>query len=176
MGAQGSAEFGTVHESDDRVYTYNMPDPIDARLLAKKLQSSLAVEGELPEDGLAAYGDDLMLAVARRIVSGEEDADSVKSVFAEAQQVGAEARRSWSTTGGGHRSRWPSNWSRLESQSKRGGRSSPGPSSWRRSRRSPEGVDGSRPDRSLREGLGLIEADALSMEHLGSTWKALWTR
>ena len=157
MGVQRSAEFGTVHESDDRVYTYNMPDPINARLLAKKLQSSLAVEGELPEDGLAAYGDDLMLAVARRIVSGEEDADSVKSVLAEAQQVGAEARRSWSTTGGGHRSRWPSNWSRLESQSKRGGRSSPGPSSWRRSRRSPEGVDGSRPDRSLREGLGLIE-------------------
>ena len=27
------------------------------KLVAKKLQSSLAVEGELPEDGLAAYGD-----------------------------------------------------------------------------------------------------------------------
>ena len=39
------------------------------KLVAKKLQSSLAVEGELPEDGLAAYGDDgddLMLALARR--------------------------------------------------------------------------------------------------------------
>ena len=37
------------------------------KLVAKKLQSSLAVEGELPEDGLAAYGDDgddLMLASA----------------------------------------------------------------------------------------------------------------
>ena len=35
------------------------------KLAAKKLQSSLAVEGELPEHGLAAYGDDgddLMLA------------------------------------------------------------------------------------------------------------------
>ena len=35
------------------------------KLVAKKLQSSLAVEGELPEDGLAAYGDDgddLMMA------------------------------------------------------------------------------------------------------------------
>ena len=45
------------------------------KLVAKKLQSSLAVEGELPEDGLAAYGDDgddLMLALARKIVSGEE--------------------------------------------------------------------------------------------------------
>ena len=28
------------------------------KLVAKKLQSSLAVEGELPEEGLAAYGDD----------------------------------------------------------------------------------------------------------------------
>ena len=64
------------------------------KLVAKKLQSSLAVEGELPEDGLAAYGDDgddLMLALARRIVSGEEDADSVESVFAQTQQVAAEA-------------------------------------------------------------------------------------
>ena len=63
-------------------------------LVAKKLQSSLAVEGELPEDGLAAYGDDgddLMLALARRIVAGEEDAGSVESVFAQAQQVAAEA-------------------------------------------------------------------------------------
>ena len=42
------------------------------KLVAKKLQSSLAVEGELPEDGLAAYGDDgddLMMALARKIVS-----------------------------------------------------------------------------------------------------------
>ena len=41
------------------------------KLVAKKLQSSLAVEGELPEDGLAAYGDDgddLMMALARRVV------------------------------------------------------------------------------------------------------------
>ncbi len=37
-------------------------------LVARKLQSSLAVEGELPEDGLAAYGDDgadLLLAGGR---------------------------------------------------------------------------------------------------------------
>ena len=64
------------------------------QLVAKKLQSSLAVEGELPEDGLAAYGDDgddLMLALARKIVAGEEDAASVESVFAQAQQVAAEA-------------------------------------------------------------------------------------
>ena len=56
--------------------------------MAKKLQSSLAVEGELPEDGLAAYGDDgddLMMALARKIVSGEEqdDAETVEAVFAQ---------------------------------------------------------------------------------------------
>ena len=43
-------------------------DPL--KLVAKKLQSSLAVEGELPEDGLAAYGDDgddLKMALARQV-------------------------------------------------------------------------------------------------------------
>ena len=53
------------------------------KLVAKKLQSSLAVEGELPEDGLAAFGDDgddLMLALARKIVAGEED-DGIASLL-----------------------------------------------------------------------------------------------
>ena len=61
------------------------------KLVAKKLQSSLAVEGELPEDGLAAYGDDgddLMMALARRIVSGEEDeTETVEEVFAQARDA-----------------------------------------------------------------------------------------
>ena len=64
------------------------------KLVVQKLQSSLAVEGELPEDGLAAYGDDgddQMLALARKIVAGEEDAGSIESVFKEARQVAAEA-------------------------------------------------------------------------------------
>ena len=64
------------------------------KLVAQKLQSSLAVEGELPEDGLAAYGDDgddLMLALARKIVAGEEEDGSVESVFEQARQVAAEA-------------------------------------------------------------------------------------
>ena len=65
------------------------------KLVAKKLQSSLAVEGELPEDGLAAYGDDgddLMMALARKIVSGdEEDAETVEEVFAQARDVEATA-------------------------------------------------------------------------------------
>ena len=66
------------------------------KLVAKKLQSSLAVEGELPEDGLAAYGDDgddLMMALARKIVSGEEDdeAETVEAVFAQARDAEAVA-------------------------------------------------------------------------------------
>ena len=64
------------------------------KLVAKKLQSSLAVEGELPEDGLAAYGDDgddLMLALARKIVNGDtDDAESVESVFAQARDAEAQ--------------------------------------------------------------------------------------
>ncbi len=62
------------------------------KLVAQKLQSSLAVEGELPEDGLAAYGDDgddLMLALARKIVNGEEDEESVEAVFAQAREAEA---------------------------------------------------------------------------------------
>ena len=67
------------------------------KLVAKKLQSSLAVEGELPEDGLAAYGDDgddLMMALARKIVSGEEEEDeteTVEEVFAQARNAEATA-------------------------------------------------------------------------------------
>ena len=61
------------------------------KLVAKKLQSSLAVEGELPEDGLAAFGDDgddLMMALARRVVSGDEDeAETVEEVFAQARDA-----------------------------------------------------------------------------------------
>ena len=64
------------------------------KLVAKKLQSSLAVEGELPEDGLAAFGDDgedLMMAPARKIVSGEQEAGSVEEVFAQARDAVTEA-------------------------------------------------------------------------------------
>ena len=67
------------------------------KLVAKKLQSSLAVEGELPEDGLAAFGDDgddMMMALARKIVSGEEEddeAETVEEVFAQARNADATA-------------------------------------------------------------------------------------
>ena len=65
------------------------------KLVARKLQSSLAVEGELTEDGLAAFGDDgddVMMALARKIVSGEHDeAESVEEVFATAQDAASEA-------------------------------------------------------------------------------------
>ena len=66
------------------------------KLVAKKVQSSLAVEGELPEDGLAAYGDDgddMMMALARRIVSGDEEdeAETMEEVFAQARNAESEA-------------------------------------------------------------------------------------
>ena len=72
------------------------------KLVAKKMQSSLAVEGELPEDGLAAYGDDgddLMMALARKlvldhdrgIVSGDEEdeAETIEDVLAQARNAEA---------------------------------------------------------------------------------------
>ena len=65
------------------------------KLVAKKLQSSLAVEGELPEDGLATYGDDgedVMMALARKIVSGDEeeaDEEAVQEVLAQAREAEA---------------------------------------------------------------------------------------
>ena len=68
------------------------------KLVAKKLQSSLAVEGELPEDGLATYGDDgedVMMALARKIVSGDDeeeaDEDTMEEVLAQARDAEAAA-------------------------------------------------------------------------------------
>ena len=60
------------------------------------MQRSLAVEGELPEDGLAAYGDDgddLMMVLARKIVRGDEEdeAETVEEVFAQARNAEATA-------------------------------------------------------------------------------------
>ena len=69
------------------------------KLVGKKLQSSLAVEGELPEDGLDAYGDDddgddLMLALTRKISSASaatcwawEDADSTESASSSPETI-----------------------------------------------------------------------------------------
>ena len=64
------------------------------KLVAQKLQSSLAVEGELPEDGLAAYGDtgdDLMMALARKLVSGDAEDEPVEDIFRQAQEIAAQA-------------------------------------------------------------------------------------
>ena len=55
------------------VYYMTYQDCLQAdalKLIAMKMQSSLAVEGELPEDGLSAYGDthdNLMLSLAKQI-------------------------------------------------------------------------------------------------------------
>ena len=65
------------------------------------------MEGELPEDGLAAYGDDgddLMLALARKLVNGNEDdpADTVEVALTQARAAETESEKylvddSWQT-------------------------------------------------------------------------------
>ena len=67
----------------------------------------------LPEEGLATYcndGDDLMMALARKIVSGneeEDEAETVEEVFAQARDAEASAEEylAWAKTG----MRWRSN-------------------------------------------------------------------
>ncbi len=64
------------------------------QLVARKLQASLAIEGELPEQGLATHGDDgddLILALAKRIVNGETDDGAIEELFAHANSIEAEA-------------------------------------------------------------------------------------
>jgi len=60
-------------------------------LVAKKLQSSLAVEGELVEEGLAAHGDDgedLLLSLARSLTERvEASEDSLEGLFAGVRQT-----------------------------------------------------------------------------------------
>ena len=66
--------------------------------LKRTTLSSLAVEGELPEDSLADFEDDrddLMLALVRKIVA-RRTPTSVALVFAQAQQVAADPECRWS--------------------------------------------------------------------------------
>ena len=60
-------------------------------LVAAKMRASLMVEGELPEEGLAALdGGDLYLALARRLAGGEAgiggQEQSLEALFAEARR------------------------------------------------------------------------------------------
>ena len=62
------------------------------------MQSSLAVEGELPEDGLTAFGDDsedLIMTLARQIVNETElnAGDSLENIFARARESEQENER-----------------------------------------------------------------------------------
>ena len=60
-------------------------------LVAKKLQASLAVEGELTEEGLASFGDDgedLLLALARTLTEQVEASDeSLEGLFAQVRDA-----------------------------------------------------------------------------------------
>jgi len=59
-------------------------------LLAAKMRSALMIEGELPEDGLAALegdGQDVLLALARRLTQeGAAEAQSLEALFAQARR------------------------------------------------------------------------------------------
>ena len=81
--------IGQKHPVQVVFMAYRISLKADAlELVAKKFQSSPAAESEFPENGLAAYGDDdddLMIALARQIVSREEDEESVEAVFAQAR-------------------------------------------------------------------------------------------
>ncbi len=60
------------------------------KLIAKKMQSSLAVEGELPDEGLSAFGDtgdDLMMTLAKSIARGNQDLESLENIFSNARNA-----------------------------------------------------------------------------------------
>ena len=68
------------------------------RLVARKMQSSLAVEGELPEEGLIAFGDDgqdLIMTLARQIVNETEfqSSNPLENIFARAREMERENER-----------------------------------------------------------------------------------
>ena len=68
------------------------------RLVAKKMQSSLAVEGELPEEGLTTFGDDgqdIIMTLAKQIINGDSfrAGGSLENIFARAREVEREAER-----------------------------------------------------------------------------------
>lgn len=64
-------------------------------LVAAKMRSALMVEGELPEDGLAALegdGQDVFLTLARRLTEqGTGDGQSLEALFAQTRQSEVEA-------------------------------------------------------------------------------------
>ena len=68
------------------------------RLVARKMQSSLAVEGELPEEGLTTFGDDgqdIIMTLAKQIINKEsfQGGGSLENIFARAREVEQESER-----------------------------------------------------------------------------------
>lgn len=64
-------------------------------LVAAKVRSSLTVEGELPEGGLAALGgdgQDVLMALARRLTEADAAQDqSLEALFAQSRAIEAQA-------------------------------------------------------------------------------------
>ena len=68
------------------------------KLVAKKMQSSLAVEGELPEEGLTTFGDDgqdLIMTLAKQIVNddGFQAGGSLENIFTKAREAEQESEQ-----------------------------------------------------------------------------------
>lgn len=63
-------------------------------LVAAKMRSALMIEGELPEDGLAALdgdGQDMLLALARRLTEERsDDGQSLEALFAQGREADVE--------------------------------------------------------------------------------------
>ena len=96
QASRRSWRIGQSHPVNVHYLTYsNCIQESALALVARKTQSSLAVEGELPEEGLSAYGDDddnLIMALAKRITGNiTDDHYDVHRAVAAMAQANAEA-------------------------------------------------------------------------------------
>ena len=95
QASRGSWRIGQTQPVKVVFMAYRNTLQADAlKLVAQKLQSALAVEGDLPEDGLAGYGDtgdDLMMALARKLASGDAQDEPVEDIVRQAQEIAAQA-------------------------------------------------------------------------------------
>ena len=61
------------------------------RLIAGKMQASLTVEGDIPEEGLAAYndnGDNIIINLVKQIIEGgNREDDSIEEIFAKTRRL-----------------------------------------------------------------------------------------
>ena len=97
QASRRSWRIGQKNEVKVVFFAYRHTIQADALMLvAKKMASSLAVEGELPEEGLSAYGDDgddVMMTLVKQIVGEQPSANTalIEEVFQAVRQNDSEA-------------------------------------------------------------------------------------